>query len=1055
MSLHKDLIGRENIHVPHDIEYADEAARVGDTTLQSADIKKLALQLNDFSLWMLQDTTPTWISVSSGIGALPFDAINDPAVYVAVTQAIIDANRGTVITLTSAGANQTLAAPTLTIPRNFIVMNNDTSTDGILVNGSNIPAGNYLEFYWDGTVWILEVGGSGAGTPGGSPNTIQYNNSGAFGGDDNHTWDDVEKKETVIGDIEQTGGTPALLYDPIIVSTTPLGAGPRYSVALANYLYIVDNNAEDLKIFDVTDPAVPFQVGVLGGVGSARGCDIAGRFVYISDSGNGGQLHIVDVLDKSNPVLVSTTVTGGTLRGIKVSGTTVFMTGNGAAAALISVDVTDVNAPIVLDTYVHPVGGLRTEFDVVGTIAYTVSNAASNNFQLLDVSDPTNITELASLDIGLSSANWSVQVQGRYAYLGTEDGDELRVYDVSDPVNTSITPVGSVFLDTNASPRAVNVSGNFAYVVDAFNNALYVIDISDPTNPVQISNPLTIGQNPVSISTIGRFAYITDNTDDNFVIVDLGGIQAQNLNVGNIDAGNVNVRRDIKAGGNLSANAGLFGAGGLSSSGPAKFTILQEKTHRVALKPDKVEFIYTIDDFPLNGNVVQPVSGTRYIIMAPIITSDHTIQPPAPNNFSETVIESSNKQNNTWTNTGTGSAFVDTDDMGGLRFVNIRFINTGSRVFADIEATTRTNGELILDNSNVLGFDTGTLFTNTIVNMRNGCFISDSGTFTLIDSESNVVDCFLANFGNPVEPNFEIFNSDGSAIPCIFTAKNNRWSANSNEAFIMIHTNIIDGSTIELLDNKPSIFTAQTAPFFGLFTGNITAVDDSAFESGVKTLITSPLHDVKEGDTVVQSGFVTQTALNGTFIASNVTTNGYDVVHVFTGATDTGSWVINSIDETDIKVFLSRNEDQKDSKSIGGFHVNDNAVLTAIALTDTFQDVDLGTVLAASNIEEWELTDAASGELTYRGLKKFEGTLKATFNGTSASGTNLYKFSVAVNGAIPANSPEAPLEAKATIVGTTLLAPVSVNTGDTVTIQIKGVGTSTNVTISDASVSVL
>lgn len=54
-----------NMHVPHAFEYADAATRVADTSRVSADLKKLALQLDDYSLWILQDLTPTWVQVGS------------------------------------------------------------------------------------------------------------------------------------------------------------------------------------------------------------------------------------------------------------------------------------------------------------------------------------------------------------------------------------------------------------------------------------------------------------------------------------------------------------------------------------------------------------------------------------------------------------------------------------------------------------------------------------------------------------------------------------------------------------------------------------------------------------------------------------------------------------------------------------------------------------------------------------------------------------------------------------------------------------------------------
>ncbi len=65
MSFHKDIVGPDNVHVPHEFEYADAAARLAATGFVTADLKKLALQLDNFSLWILTATTPTWSEVTS------------------------------------------------------------------------------------------------------------------------------------------------------------------------------------------------------------------------------------------------------------------------------------------------------------------------------------------------------------------------------------------------------------------------------------------------------------------------------------------------------------------------------------------------------------------------------------------------------------------------------------------------------------------------------------------------------------------------------------------------------------------------------------------------------------------------------------------------------------------------------------------------------------------------------------------------------------------------------------------------------------------------------
>lgn len=57
-----------NLQKAHNWEYADATAREAATGFTSADLKKLALQLDDMSLWVLTATTPTWTQVSGSAG---------------------------------------------------------------------------------------------------------------------------------------------------------------------------------------------------------------------------------------------------------------------------------------------------------------------------------------------------------------------------------------------------------------------------------------------------------------------------------------------------------------------------------------------------------------------------------------------------------------------------------------------------------------------------------------------------------------------------------------------------------------------------------------------------------------------------------------------------------------------------------------------------------------------------------------------------------------------------------------------------------------------------
>lgn len=69
MGHHAELVGPQGNHVAHDFEYADTAAREAATGLVAGDLKKLALQLDNNTLWILTATTPTWVTVTgSGSG---------------------------------------------------------------------------------------------------------------------------------------------------------------------------------------------------------------------------------------------------------------------------------------------------------------------------------------------------------------------------------------------------------------------------------------------------------------------------------------------------------------------------------------------------------------------------------------------------------------------------------------------------------------------------------------------------------------------------------------------------------------------------------------------------------------------------------------------------------------------------------------------------------------------------------------------------------------------------------------------------------------------------
>ena len=76
-----------------------------------------------------------------------FATSTDPATDAAVTTAIVDANSGVVVTLTATSNAQTIAAPTNTAAGlQFTVINNDSSSDVIVVNNRSVQIGEAVTF---------------------------------------------------------------------------------------------------------------------------------------------------------------------------------------------------------------------------------------------------------------------------------------------------------------------------------------------------------------------------------------------------------------------------------------------------------------------------------------------------------------------------------------------------------------------------------------------------------------------------------------------------------------------------------------------------------------------------------------------------------------------------------------------------------------------------------------------------------------------------------------------------------------------------------------------
>ncbi len=351
--------------------------------------------------------------------------------------------------------------------------------------------------------------------------------------------------ELAAGNLVQSPG------NPVVVGSLAVGGLPRSVYVSGRYAYVVGGQPGDLRVIDVSDPSAPSLVGSLLTGGRPISVKVSGRYAYVAEPGS-SRLLVIDVSDPGAPSLVGSLGLGGRPHFVYVSGRYAYVV-DFDNDELKVIDVSDPSAPSLAGSL--GIGGNPLSVYVSGRYAY-VADSASGDLKVIDVSDPSAPSLAGSLVIG--GALSFVYVSGRYAYVTS---GVLNVIDVSDPSAPSLT--GS--LDIGGG--FVHVSGRYAYLADQGSADLKVIDVSDPSAP-SLAGSLGIGVTPNKLYVSGRYAYVIDFTSDDLKVIDVSGAEVTSLVAHSLEAGNLQVRNDVIAQGQLQVTGGLnLGAGGMFSDG--------------------------------------------------------------------------------------------------------------------------------------------------------------------------------------------------------------------------------------------------------------------------------------------------------------------------------------------------------------------------------------------------------------------------------------------------------------------------------------------------------
>ena len=263
-------------------------------------------------------------------------------------------------------------------------------------------------------------------------------------------------------------------------------------VIAGDYAYLVEQR-DGLLVINISEPNRLRWAGKLDLPDMAYSLAVAGNTVYLG--GEFGGVQVVDISDPTHPTLVGAYQAPGQVEHVAVSGQTAYLLD---PDSLWAVDIRDPTNPRVVGAYDTPYGadGVAARGDRV--------YLAIGDLLVLDASDPANLSELASYELGEYNAQ-SLDICGGYAFMDTfwEMGSELVVIDLSDPANP--VRVGGI---EDAGWNYMAEADGVIYVLH-FNGNLRAMDFSNPLDP-QVLEGYRLSGEADGLAVAGSTAFVPE-----------------------------------------------------------------------------------------------------------------------------------------------------------------------------------------------------------------------------------------------------------------------------------------------------------------------------------------------------------------------------------------------------------------------------------------------------------------------------------------------------------------------------------------------------------------
>ena len=256
------------------------------------------------------------------------------------------------------------------------------------------------------------------------------------------------------------------------------GVTGRSCIRMAESNAFLGNTVQGVSIYNLEDPANPQEIGCVTTKGCILDMDFHEGFAYIVDDQDG----------------------------------------------LLILDVRDPERCVSLGNY-QKYGGEIRSFTVYGK--YALATVAGQGLKIFDISTPTDIKEVASLD--QPAQIHGLRIVGQYVYLSNLNGG-LHVLDLKEPTR----PQQIAFVDVSGRPRTMGVADNRVYITTS-ERKMIIFDISEPVAP-RMTASVEIGNSPVAVIT-GDWVVVAD-IQSGLVVKDISN-PAQAVELGRVDLGGI------------------------------------------------------------------------------------------------------------------------------------------------------------------------------------------------------------------------------------------------------------------------------------------------------------------------------------------------------------------------------------------------------------------------------------------------------------------------------------------------------------------------------------